>query len=1050
MNFFTIEKLQKQLAEIRQAVYREILPIPQFKFREADPPGATFPRFDDSDWVDFRVGDYWGGYDVVAWFRAWLTIPEAWRDGKVYLRFLVGPRDGGDSTAETLVYVNGEPLQGIDIWHEEAWLPPEVVQRGQVHLALRAWSGVLGVPDRRRFKLAQLALIDEPTERFFYLADTLIRAVVELAEGDLRRLHIVDSLNRAFLQLDWSRPGSPGFYQSVAEAERQLRADLERLYEVAEIKPHVVGIGHAHIDMAWLWRLGHSREKAGRTFATALHLMRQYPEYRFMHSSPQLYEYLKHDYPCLFDRVKERIQAGQWEITGGMWIEADTNLTSGESLVRQFLHGTRYIKQAFGVDSTLLWLPDVFGYSYALPQIARKSGMKYFLTSKLSWSQFNRFPYDTFNWRGLDGTELLTHFVTTPEQGSRIYTYNGQFTPNDVRGIWENYRQKDVNTELLLLYGWGDGGGGPTKEMLESARVLQNLPGLPSVGQEASEVYFARLAERVTGKPLPTWDGELYLEFHRGTYTSQAASKRANRKSELLYHDAEWASALSDILLRQADYPLAALDEGWKLILLNQFHDILPGSSIRQVYEDSLRDYVHVAALGQRALTDAYDRLATEIRSTTPSLVVLNSLSWPRDGLVSLPLSDELESKTILLDRDRPALTQVVEEGGEQRLLVEARGVPALGYRALPITLQSRSGAFHSDVMTISPTHLENRFYRLELNTHGQIVSLWDKRAAREVLVPGGRGNVFQAFVDKPMAFDAWDIDIYYQDKLTEVDDLVEVAIEETGPLRGTLRLTWRYQNSLLTQRLTLYRDNPRIDFRTTVDWSEAQTLLKVAFQVDVRSTRATYDIQFGQIERPTHWNTSWDWARFEVSAHKWADLSEGNYGVALLNDCKYGYDIRDNVMRLTLIKSAIRPDPLADKGRHEFTYSLLPHQGDWRTGGVVQAGYDLNVPLLATTVEAHPDSHLPASFGLMTVDQENVVVETVKRAEDDDAWVVRVYETMQYRSRGVRLSFGQPVRRVQECNLVEQEVQNIPFDRDGLTFDLAPYEIKTFKVWFM
>ncbi len=344
------------------------------------------------------------------------------------------------------------------------------------------------------------------------------------------------------------------------------------------------------------------------------------------------------------------------------------------------------------------------------------------------------------------------------------------------------------------------------------------------------------------------------------------------------------------------------------------------------------------------------------------------------------------------------------------------------------------------------------------LNERGQIVSLFDKANRREVLAPGGRGNVFQAFEDKPMAFDAWDVDIYYQEKMAEVDDLVEAVAEETGPLRGSLRLVWRYRDSTITQRLTLYAGSPRIDFRTEIDWHEAQTLLKVAFPVDIRATRATYDIQFGAIERPTHWNTSWDWARFEVCAHKWADLSEGDYGVALLNDCKYGHDIHDNVMRLTLIKSAIRPDAHADKGRHVFTYSLLPHAGDWRQGGVVREAYGLNYPLLPAVsgfgrdggMEGSEISDRPARLSFAGASVANVIVETVKRSEDDpEAWIFRVYECEQSRARGVRLTLGRPLRQAVECNLVEREARAVEFDAQGITFDILPFEIKTFKVWF-
>jgi alpha-mannosidase len=691
----------------------------------------------------------------------------------------------------------------------------------------------------------------------------------------------------------------------------------------------------------------------------------------------------------------------------------------------------------------------VFGYSGSLPQIAVKSGMKYFLTTKISWSQFNRFPYDTFYWRGIDGTELLTHFVTTPDPGAWFYTYNGRLEPSEVKGIWDQYRQKEVNDELLLLYGWGDGGGGPTKEMLESARVLKNLPGLPEVQLGKAEDYFQRLESRLNGSELPVWDGELYLEYHRGTYTSQAYSKRANRKAEVLYHSAEWLSALASLLAEDFRYPTEELQEGWELILLNQFHDILPGSSIREVYEDSREQYDTLNRIGEGALEQAGRRLLSGISADRDSLVVFNPLSWERSEVIELPWSAELAGKTILKPDGRPSPVQVVEREGERKILVEAGEVPSLGYRSYPLVPAKPAGSAEEDGLNVSASSLENRYYRIQLNNRGQLVSLFDKENRREVLAPGSKANLFQAFEDKPMAFDAWDIDIYYQEKSREIGDLVETQVEEAGPLRGVLLLRWRFYDSEIIQRLTLYRDSRRIDFRTQVDWHERQVLLKVAFPVAVRSTRAAYDIQFGSIERPTHWNTSWDLARFETVGQKWADLSEGDYGVALLNDCKYGHDIKNNVMRLTLIKSAIKPDEQADQGWHEFTYSLLPHAGDWRQGGVVPAAYELNVPLLNGTVPGGQAGPLPPVYRFVEADSDHVIVETVKKAEGEEAWVVRAYEYKQSRSSEVTLNFGQAIRKAVECNLVEEEDRPVAYEGCSLRFPILPYEIKTFKVWF-
>lgn len=1047
--YCALEKIERRLKEIHALIGREQSEALDFKFLEGECPGAERPEFDDRQWLRFQEGDWWGGYDRLAWFRAWASIPPRWRGKKLALRFRFGPRRKDGSTAECLLYANGRPLQGIDAWHEQAWLPPEHCQDGRLLVALKAWSGVPKVPERLRFELARLAWIDEAAERYYFLAENVLQSLRLLDENDLRRVQLQAVLEESMRRVDFLVPGSEAFYASLQSAWEFLSEGIARL-ERPEIKPRVIALGHSHIDMAWLWRLRHTREKAARTFATILHLMRQYPDFRFLHSSPQLYAFLKQDHPDLYERVKEKIAEGAWSINGGMWVEADCNLTGGESLVRQFLFGRRFIREEFGQPGELLWLPDAFGYPASLPQIARKSGMRAFLTTKLSWNQFNRFPYDTFTWRGLDGSELLTHFVTAPAPGAWFFTYNGRLEPSEVKGLWEQYRQKGANDELLLLYGWGDGGGGPTQEMLEAARALRNLPGIPEVRLGTAEEYFERLERRLEGKSLPVWDGELYLELHRGTYTSQAFNKRANRQAEVLYHNAEWLAALASVLPTGYDYPAEALGAGWELILLNQFHDILPGSSIRQVYEDSREHYAEIRRIGEKALEEARASLLRAIACDGESLVVFNPLPWERGGLVEIPWSERLAGKALLLPGGQRSLLQEVRDGGGRSVLLEAEGVPPLGYRAFPLTAyEGEQPAAGGDELLVTPRLLENACYRIRLNERGQIASLFDKRNGREVLAPGRRGNLLQAFEDKPKDFDAWDIDIDYQEKGWEIDDLVETCVEEAGPLRGSLLLRWRFHDSLITQRLTLYRRSARIDFRTEVDWRESQVLLKVAFPVAVRSTRATYEIQFGAVERATHWNTSWDYARFEVAGHRWVDLSEGNYGVSLLNDCKYGHDVRDNVLRLTLIKSAVSPDPAADRGEHRFTYSLLPHAGDWKAQDVLQEAGDLNNPLFCGEIPARQAGRLPQAFRFAGVDAEHVVVETVKKAEQGEAWIVRLYECQQSRAGRVRLRFGLPIARAAECNLVEEEERPAEFQGEALFFPIQPFEIKTFKVWF-
>jgi alpha-mannosidase len=1072
MQFFTLEKLARLISDLKATIVRDAYPITHLKYHEGDVFGAERPSYDDSGWQDFRVGETWGTYNIMAWFRARVPIPAHLRSRKLSLHVIANVNTQMFPHAEALCYVNGEAVQAFDIAHHHLWLPPEVTWQDEALIALKAWSGMLNPGERCRFVTAQLLHIDENAEKLHHMANTLHNAIRQLHEDSWQRHHLMQTLDRTFQMIDYLRYRSDEYYATVGDARYFLEGELAALRGQEAHKPTIHAVGHSHLDLAWLWPVAQTREKAIRTFTTQLHLMRQYPEHRFMHSTPQVYKWLERDAPALFQKVKAKIASGEWEITGGMWIEPDANIPSGESFVRQVLYGKQYMKDQFGVDTTVLWLPDVFGYSAALPQIMKRSGLKYFMTTKMSWSQTNRFPYETFRWRGLDGSEVLTHLISTPGDIPGSYTYNGMLTPHDIKGTWDNYQQKALNDQLLTAFGFGDGGGGPTVEMLEAARVLQDLPGFPKVQIGKVEDFFARLDQAVSHAHLPVWDGELYLEFHRGTLTSQAYNKRSNRQCEALYHDAEALSAMAS-LLTGASYP-DYLREGWELLLFNQFHDILPGSSIREVYEDSDLDYATIRQIGEQALGRAIRALAGSIQAETERVVIFNTLGWERVDCFSLPYSPDLERKTVRYGDDHnhhDARRQIIEEGGEKRVLFSLQDgygeLAGVGYVSFPLVALPDAPPAES-TLVVTPHHIENEYYVIRLNHSGQLVSILDKQTQREVLAPGQRGNVLQVFVDRPMnwqapptwtapnTWDAWDIDPFYADKHEEITDLIEAVVEEAGPLRGTLRLRWRFHHSIITQRISVYDYRRRIDFRTEIDWRESNVLLKAAFPVNIRATSATYDIQFGNIERPTHTNTSWDQARFEVAAHKWVDLSEGNGGVALLNDGRYGHDVHDNVLRLTLLKSGIWPDPKADQRVHHLTYSLFPHlNAPWREEAVIREAYELNYPLHATRIPAQPDSPLPNSMSLAFLDsseQQHKVLETIKKAEDGSgAWVFRLYEAMQFRREheSARLMFGIPVRRAVECNLMEEEERPVRVNHNTLLFSIAPYEIKTFKVWF-
>jgi alpha-mannosidase len=1057
MDQMRLRKFAARVAEIERAIHRRRRELPPLRLA---PPGAGGPRAAaGTDWAEVPVGGQWGGYNQTAWLHGELVIPPEWAGEAVVLLVRLGdytPLTGYVRLAgpEALAYLDGAPFAGIDRFHAELLLAATARGDERQRLAIEAFSARVARPHT----LLQYDLATRDPDAAALAADLAAAhdalSALEPAGADATLLG--RALDAALARVDFRRPRSDDFYASLPAARAAFAAALAGYRHGS--RPRIVATGHAHIDVAWLWPLAQTRRKAARTFATALRLMEQYPEYRFTQSQPQLYQYVKEDEPALWEQIKARVAEGRWEPTGAMWLEADTNIPSGESLVRQFVYGQRFFEAEFGRRSTLLWLPDVFGYSWALPQIMRGAGIGHFMTSKLSWNQYNRFPHDTFLWRGADGAEVLTHFITTPTAGQRYFTYNGHMTAAEVGGTYREYAQKDINDELLYLFGWGDGGGGPTRAMLEAARRLGNMPGLPALEQGGAEAVFAAIEGRVrdpeNAARLPVWEGELYFEYHRGTYTSQGRTKYAHRRAEVLLHEAELWSALADL-------PAAPLDDPWRLLLLQQFHDILPGSSIDEVYADAERDLAAVARDAGAILADALDRLVATLDRPTAALVVWNATPWPRRDPVECGVRG---AEFGVVGDDGGALTvQPLEgasgDGGERRVLVgpPADGVPPLGYARWsaiddqpPASANPRTSGPAG--LSVGERTLENRFYRLELDERGLIRSLRDKRVeaadgGREVIAAGQRGNRLIAFEDKPLNYDAWDIDIFYQEKPYPLEELESLRPIERGPLRGGVEIRRRFLGSTIVQRLLLYRDLPRIDFQTEIEWHEHQLLLKAAFPVAVRAGRATYEIQFGSVERPTHWNTSWDRARFEVCAQRWADLSEGDYGVALLNDGKYGHDIRGQVMRLTLLKSGISPDPDADQGRHAFAYSLLPHPGDWRAGEVVAHAAALNIPPRARLVPGGAGARREGRFSLVECDRPGLVIATVKPASDGRGVVLRLYEA--YGTRGpATLRFAGAVAEAEECNLLEERVGEV--ERRGrreLRLAVRPYELKTLRV---
>lgn len=973
---------------------------------------------------------HWYGPDKHYWFRVDFTVPESLDNKPMWLKVRTQIEEWDDAkNPQFLLFVNGVATQGIDMNHRDVLLTKAAKAGDTYRIDLQAYTGTL----HSEFNLiVEMQEIDPKIVELYYDIKVPLEAFSRMDKEDQDRLAIENVLNDTINYLDLRSPYSEEFYISLDKASAYIS---KALYEDMAGYSDIIAtcIGHTHIDVAWWWTVEQTREKVARSFATVLKLMDEYPNYKFMSSQPQLYYFLKERYPELYSRLKEKVKEGRWEPEGGMWVEADCNLTSGESLVRQFIYGKRFFQEEFGVDNRILWLPDVFGYSGALPQIMKKSGIDYFMTTKLAWNQFNKIPYDTMKWRGIDGTEVLAHFITTLGVGQSIdnffTTYNGILHPDAIMGGWERYQNKDINNDILISYGYGDGGGGPTRKMLEtSKRMEKGIKGIPKVRQEFSRTYFEELEERVKdNRRLPVWEGEFYFEYHRGTYTSMARNKRSNRKSELLLMDLELISVLAQYL-KGVPYPKEELEKLWKIVLINQFHDILPGTSIHEVYEVTKKEYAELKEKATALLRERLDILTDNGKGLT----VYNTLGFERDDVVHL---GECNAAGLKDENGNLYPVQQTSDGA----IAYLEGIPSKGSKTFEIVQEADMS--EQPFILKDDYSLETPFYSIRLDENGLFTHIYDKENDREVLQVGKKGNLLRMYEDKPMYYDNWDIDIYYTEKYWDADQIERLEWTEVGVLRATLEIDRKISNSLIKQKIYFYANSRRIEFETYVDWKEHQHLLKVHFPLNVHTDEATFEIQFGNVSRKVHTNTSWDSARFESSGHKWADLSEGHYGVSLLNDCKYGHSVKDGNMAITLIKSGIEPNPMTDYEEHYFTYALYPHAENWRDGGTVQEAYKLNQPAYAIK------GGIPGNKNsLISIDKKNIIIETIKEVEDGKGIIVRMYECENALTKA-HVSLGLKASSITECNLIEEGDTPVAPNGDGFNIEIKPYEIKTFKI---
>ncbi len=1027
-------RIGRMLDELRRLTVRVSLPV----------EGIRIARDGEAQSAPFENGAVWGA-DGQWWdFSFSVIVPETFQS-RVALKIRTGRETGWEAiNPQFLARVNGRIEQAFDTRHTSMTLQKRAKPGQRFDVALKGYAAP--TPENSPFPILSIALedIDEPLQQLVYDIAVPHEAALLISEGERERESTLETLARALDLLDLRTPHSPAFDASVQAARQYLK---EAYYDVRASLPPIAQadcVGHTHIDVAWLWDLYQTRHKAVRSFSTVLKLMELYPEYRFMSSQAALYNMVKQDAPDLFTRIQEAVKAGRWEVEGGMWVEADCNLASGESLARQFLYGQAFFQREFGQRSRILWLPDVFGYSAALPQILKLSGIDYFMTTKLSWSEFNLSPYDTFLWVGLDGSKVLTHFspardfVGGSSTGHETHaglpyftTYNALLQPKQIAGGWQRFQQKGLDDHILISYGYGDGGGGPTEWMLENARRMAvPQPATPVVRQAHARPFFEALEQRVMGDPrLPKWSGELYLEYHRGTYTAMARNKRSNRKIELTLRDVElWSAAAAQYM--GLPYPTEALNAIWEDVLTLQFHDILPGSSIKKVYEDSKVTYsqrfLELEALKARAVGALSQGVAGDV-------LAFNSLSHARDDVIWFDAPEDVTA----LRNAAGALFPAQHAMGRTCAFIremQPMAVTPLWFSKEPIQAES---------VQADQNGFETPFFSGSFDEAMGISSLIEKKTNRQIVKPGQALNRIVCYENKPHNYDAWDINAYYSRRFWEVDGIESVEIMAVGPVLALLRITRRYMNSTIAQDITLYHDLGRIDFDTTADWKEVQYLLKAHFPVDVFYNDATYDIQYGNLRRPTHRNTSWDAARFEVCAHKWADVSEDGFGVSLLNDCKYGHSIDENSMALTLLKSSTYPNPDADQEVHRFAYSLMPHAEGWREAGTTEMAYQFNIPVTVCPGAGGGGGALPT---FAKVDAPNILIETVKQTQDGNGVVIRLYECHGRRTNAA-LALGFKPNSAMVCNILEEKLEDAAVNGRQIDFTLKPYEIKSFRV---
>ncbi|MEZ5381983.1 MAG: glycoside hydrolase family 38 C-terminal domain-containing protein [Microthrixaceae bacterium] len=1046
----TERRIRRLLDErIRPAIYGPGTPLNvSVHHVDGEPIGVEAAR--EANYEPCQVGEPWGPAWGTSWFRLTGQVPHELAGRRVEALVDLGFISGQVGfNAEGLVWDEVGPRHGLHPARRWSLVADPAAGGERVDLLVEAAANpfvnmnaptplgdVLTAPTTPMYRLtqAEVAALNVEVWHLALEVDFLLRLGWQLDTVGSRKLRILAALSRAAdaLGLD-----------DVAGRAAAARGELSEVLAAPAVasEHRVTAIGHAHIDTAWLWPLRETRRKCARTFANSLRLIEEDPDYRFGCSQAAQYQWMVDEYPTVAEDISAAVAAGRWVPLGGMWVEADGNLPSGESMARQFLHGQRFFREHYGVTCTETWIPDVFGYPASLPQIFRLGGTDNFVTQKISWNRTNAFPHHTFLWEGLDGTAIPTHFPPAD-------TYNSEIDPGELVPAARRFAERAVAGRSLLAFGHGDGGGGPTREMMARIALASDCEAVPRVEVGSPAEFFASALEELPDPPR--WVGELYLEMHRGTYTAQAKTKAGNRRCEGLLREVEWWALAAAGGRPETAYPLAELADLWREVLTLQFHDILPGSSIAWVHREAEEAFARIQRNCERLIDESLGSIARA--AGLPGVLLANPAPHDRPGVqvVAWPEETELADGAQRLADGRVAVSADVPAGGWT--VVPPGGGASLADE--PVAIHSRPGGGGT---------MSNGLLTLAWDDDGLVTSLVDHRVdgGREVIRPGQRGNVLELSDDLPLEYDAWDLEAYYTNSTVQllVADGVEVVDE--GPLVVALVVRRTFGQSTFTQTLRLSAGSPRVDIDYDIEWAETDKVLKVAWPVDVHTREVASEVQFGHVVRPVHQNTSWDAARFEFCAHRWIDASERGYGVALLNDAKYGHDALDGNLRQTLLTASTYPDPAADRGRHRFTLAVLPHVGDLAEAQVVAEAWRLNNPVRALSlgpgVEQGGDSgDAPGPTAAPKVpvvcSNPGVTVEAAKAAEDGSGdLVIRLAEVHGARARAT-ITLGAPADSLAVCDLLEDELPAGDDRRGGTLAELASptevaVELHPFKV---